>query len=54
MNMYINSRVETPDYFRVELSQFLSVIRRNIAEEIYKWGEKYEVRKYPLFFLIYR
>ena len=32
MHMYLTVKVDMPEYFRVELSQFMSVIRSNILE----------------------
>ena len=41
MNMYCTKKVEMTEYFRFELIQFVSVMRRIITEEIQKRGEKY-------------
>ena len=54
MNMYCNENYYMPEYFRVELSQFMSLTRRAIVEKIQKSGENYEVGNSPLLFIIYR
>ena len=51
--MYCTAKVDMPEYFRVGLIQFMSAIRRTIAEEIHKRDEKYELGKYLLLFLFY-
>ena len=38
IQMYCTAKVDMPEYFRVELSHFMSEMSRNIAEEIYKRG----------------
>ena len=53
MHMYYTTKVYMTEYYRAELSKRVSVTRRTIEEEIQKMGEKYEVGKYPLLFLIY-
>ena len=53
MHMYYTAKVYMTEYYRAELSKRVSVTRRTIEEEIQKRGEKYEVGKYPLFFLFY-
>ena len=47
MHMYCKAKLDTPEHFRVELSQFTSVMKITIAEEIQKRDNKYEVGKYP-------
>ena len=54
MNIYCTENYYMPEYFRVELSQFMSLTRRAIVEEIQKRGENYEVGNSPLLFIIYR
>ena len=49
--MYCTAKVDMPEYFSVGLIQFMSAIRRTIAEEIHKRGEKYELGKYLMLFL---
>ena len=38
VHMNCTEKVDMPEYFRVELSHFMSEMSRNIAEEIYKRG----------------
>ena len=41
VHIYFTAKLDMPEYFRVELSQFMSVMRRNAVEEIQKRGEKH-------------
>ena len=41
--MYYTAKMYMPENFRVELGQFISVMRRTIAEEIQKRGENFKV-----------
>ena len=53
MQMYPTAKVDIPEYFRSELSQFMSAISRNISQDIQNRVEQCEVRNTPLYFPIY-
>ena len=42
-----------PEYFRAELSEFMSGIRRTIAQEIHNISVQFYVVKFPLLFPVY-
>ena len=43
MHMYLNTKVDMNEYFRSELGQFMSGMRRTIAQEIQNRVTQYEV-----------
>ena len=47
MHMYHNTKGDMPEYFRAELSQFMSGMRMKHVQEIQKIYEQYEVGKSP-------
>ena len=52
VHMYHTEKVDTSEYFRAELSQFMLVKRREISQDIHKKGDKCEVEKSPQYFTI--
>ena len=47
MCIYRTAKLDMAEDFRLEFSQFMSLMRRNIAEEIQKRGEGYKVGNPP-------
>ena len=47
IQMYCAAKVDTAEDLRVGLIHFMSVMRRNILEEIHKRGDNYEVDNPP-------
>ena len=54
IHMYHTARVDMPEYFRAELSQFVLVIRSIIVQEIHNRGDQYDVGNSPFSFHMYR
>ena len=54
INIYSAAKLDTPHYFKAELSQFVLIIRSTAAQDIHKRGDQYEVVKSPLFLFIYK
>ena len=54
MNMYCTENMDIPEDFRVELSQFMFGMRRNVAKDIHNTGKNCELGKPFLSFPIYR
>ena len=46
--MHHTEKVDTTEYFRYELSQFMLEIRRAISHDIHNRGDKCEEGVYPL------
>ena len=52
--MYCTEKVDILEYFRAEFSQFLSIVRSYIAQDIHNRGGQCEARKYLISLPIYR
>ena len=53
MHMYHTEKLDMPEYFRSELSQFMSVISRNFVQYMHNMGNQFDVGWPPLYFPIY-
>ena len=47
MHMYCTTKVDTSEYFRAELSQLISVMRKTISQDIHNRGDKFDMGGYP-------
>ena len=43
MHMYHTEKLDMPEYFRSELSQFMSVISRNFVQYMHNMGNQFDV-----------